>query len=71
MTESINTPPQHRNALSARRLTLLGSVAGFGLAVLVAGPLGYLPVSVPAWTASAHAAADAAQSSTGFADIVA
>ncbi len=71
MTESSNTPPQHRNALSARRLTLLGSVAGFGLAVLVAGPLGYLPVSVPAWTASAHAAADAAQSSTGFADIVA
>ena len=38
MTESSNTPPQHRNALSARRLTLLGSVAGLGLAVLVAGP---------------------------------
>src|SRR5271167_3473621 len=71
MTESSNTPPEHRNALSTRRVTLLGSVAGLGLAVVVAGPLGYLPVSVPAWTPSAHAAADAAQSPTGFADIVA
>src|SRR5208282_4169375 len=68
MTESSNTPPQHRNALSARRLTLLGSIAGLGLAVLVAGPTSYLPVR---WTASAHAAADAAQSPAGFADIVA
>ena len=66
-----NNPSQHRRTLSARRLTLLGSVAGLGLAVLVAGPTGYLPVSVPAWTPSAHAAADAAQSPAGFADIVA
>ena len=71
MNESSTTPPQHRNALSARRLTLLASVAGLCLAVLVVGPSGYRPVGFPAWTPSAHAAADAAQGSTGFADVVA
>jgi serine protease Do len=71
MTESSNTPPQHRNALSARRLKLLASVAALGLAVLAVGLSGYRPVSFPAWTPSAHAAADVALSASGFADIVA
>jgi len=70
MTENSNTPSQHRNALNARRLTLLASVAGLGLAVLVGGSSGYLPTSASTWTLSAHAA-DAAKSQSGFADIVA
>jgi serine protease Do len=66
-----NNPSQHRRTLSARRLTLLGSVAGLGVAVLIGGAGGYRPMGLPAWTPSAHAAADAAQSPTSFADIVA
>jgi serine protease Do len=56
--------------LSARRLTLLASVASFGIAVVIAGPLSYRTLTLPSLTTSAHAA-DAARAPTGFADIVA
>ena len=69
MTER-NDPSQHRSALGARRLTLLMSVAGVGVAVLIGGAGGHRPTGLPAWTPSAHAAG-AVQSPAGFADIVA
>ena len=56
--------------MGARRLTLLASVAGLGLALLVGGSAGYGPLGVSTWTLSAYAA-DAALSPSGFADIVA
>ena len=45
-----------RKILRPRRLTLLASAAGLSMAVLLAGPGGYRPFNLPAWTASAHAA---------------
>ncbi len=60
----------HPNKLSARRVTLMASVAGVGLAVLLAGPGAFHTMSTPAWTGSALAAETMLQS-TGFADIVA
>jgi serine protease Do len=60
----------HPNKLSARRVTLMASVAGVGLAVLLAGPGAFHNMSTPAWTGSALAAETMLQS-TGFADIVA
>ena len=69
MNRNSDSTYQQQNPLSARRLALLASVAALGLAVLVGGSAGYGPLSVSAWTPSAHAA-DAAQPS-GFADIVA
>jgi serine protease Do len=56
--------------LSARRLALLASVAGLGIAVVVAGPASYRALSLSSWTSSAQAA-DAMQSPNGFADLVA
>src|ERR1700719_509598 len=61
--------PAGRKVLTARRLTLLASVAGVGIAVLVGGP-GYRSVDLPALTSSAQAA-EAAQHPAGFADLVA
>ena len=61
--------PTGRKVLTARRLTLLASVAGVGIAVLLGGP-GYRSVDLPAFTASAQAA-ETAQHPTGFADLVA
>ena len=55
MTDNKTTFPKHRKNLTARRLTLLASAAGLGVALLVAGPGGYLPTSFPAWTSSASA----------------
>ena len=57
MTTS-NTSPAKAGFLSARRLTLLGSVAGLGIAILSAGPGGYHrlalhPLSVPVQAAEA------------------
>ena len=68
-----NTPlyPKQNKILSARRLTLLASAAGLGVAVLVAGPGGYVPISVPAWTSPAHATDTAVSRPAGFADLVA
>jgi serine protease Do len=62
--------PSHPKGLSARRLTLLASVAGLGVGVLVAGPSSYRALNLPSWTTSAQAA-DVAQPSVGFADLVA
>jgi serine protease Do len=58
-----------RKILKPRRLALLGSVAGLGMAVLALGPAGYGPSSGPAWIAPAHAA-ETAQAPSGFADLV-
>jgi serine protease Do len=67
----VNAPlaPQHK-ILTARRLTLLASIAGLGAAVLLAGPGTYRPMNFATWTSAAQAA-DSAQPSAGFADLVA
>ena len=59
-------------ALTARRVTLLATVAALGGAMLLAGPGGYRPSSL-AWTSAASAAAtdSATQHPAGFADLVA
>ena len=57
-----------RKVLKPRRLALLASAAGLSLAVLAAGPGGYLPFNLPAWTSSAHAAE--ANQNAGFGDLV-
>jgi serine protease Do len=69
MTDS--SPRAHRKVLTPRRLTLLASVAGLGAALLVAGPGGYLPISLPAWASSAHAADTTLPHPASFADLVA
>jgi serine protease Do len=61
---------QSTNKLSARRVTLMASVAGLGLAVLLTGPSAFRAVNGPAWTSTAVAAENMLQP-TGFADIVA
>ena len=82
MHDQPNTPPVvPRKVLRPRRLALLASVAGLGMAVLVAGPGGY-GLNLPSFTASAQAAETAqatgtapatgtALATTGFADLVA
>jgi serine protease Do len=68
MSDQSNTPPNApRKILRPRRLALLASVAGLGMAVLAAGPVANY---VPAWTASAHAAEATGQGPAGFADLV-
>jgi len=62
-------PPNGRKVLTARKLTLLASVAGLGIAVLLAGP-NYQSFNPPAWASTAQAA-EAAQQPAGFADLVA
>ena len=70
MSDQSNTPPTApRKIFRPRRLALLASVAGLGMAVLVAGSGGAGLIDLPAWTASAHAA-EAAQAPPGFADLV-
>ena len=61
--------PTPRKILKPRRLALLASAAGLSLAVLAAGPGGYLPFNMPAWTSSAHAA-ETTPNAPGFADLV-
>src|SRR6478609_9553079 len=58
-----------RKMLKPRRLALLASAAGLSLAVLAAGPGSYLPLNLPAWTPSAHAA-ETTPNAPGFADLV-
>jgi len=58
----------HRRILSARRLTLLGSVAVLGSAMLLTGPLGYGRL---AETALAAPASQSQQGPVGFADLIA
>jgi len=63
--------PAPRKVLGARRLTLLASVAGIGIAVLLGGP-GYRSIAIPAWTPTAQAAeSQTIQHPVGFADLVA
>jgi serine protease Do len=62
--------PTPRKILKPRRLALLASAAGLSLALLAAGPGGYLPLNLPAWTSAAHAAETTANA-PGFADLVA
>src|SRR5580704_11249407 len=64
---TLNTTPQPRRILAARRLVLLASVAGLGAAVLFAGP-GTPQVGLPSFPAVAHA--QNVQRPVGFADIV-
>ena len=63
---------QKPKALTARRVTLLATVAALGGAMLIAGPGGYRPSSL-AWTSAASAATtdSATQHPAGFADLVA
>jgi serine protease Do len=70
MTKSNPSQSNPSKPHRARRLTLLASVAAVGAAVLLAGPGGYHPLNLPAWTSSAQAADTVAQPS-GFADLVA
>ncbi len=60
----------HKARYAVRRIALLASVAGVGIAVLAAGPGGYRPFTAPAWTASASAA-ESSPAPSGFADLVA
>jgi serine protease Do len=69
MTDQSNTPASAtRKILKPRRLALLATVAGLSMAVMVIGP-GHGPLSLPVWTATAHAA-ESAQAPAGFADLV-
>src|SRR5579863_1569727 len=70
---TLSQPPSNRprKLLTGRRLTLLASVAGLGIAMLVAGPGGYVPTRLPAWTSSATAADSTSQYPASFADLVA
>jgi serine protease Do len=70
MHDQSTSQPTPRKFLKPRRLALLASAAGLSLAVLAAGPGGYLPFNLPALTSSAHAA-EAAVNAPGFADLVA
>jgi serine protease Do len=69
MNQDNPSHPAPRKVLAARRLTLLASVAGLGIAVLLGGPSYRSPL--PAWTPSAQAAETTAQHPAGFADLVA
>ena len=54
-----------------RRIILLSSAAGLAVALLIAGPGGYLPHAMPAWGFAAQAADATSQPVAGFADLVA
>ena len=71
MNDQSNTT-QHapRKILKPRRFALLASAAGLSMAVLLAGPGGYRPFNLPAFTTSAHAA-ETQQTPAGFGDLVA
>ncbi len=70
MTDLSNSS-NRRRILTPRRTVLLASAAALGAAVAVAGPGGYLPTSLPPWTAPAQAADTATPHPAGFADLVA
>jgi len=71
MDDQANTShPAPRKLLRPRRLALLASVAGLGIAVLAFGPGSNGPLNVPSWMASAHAA-EGAQTLPSFGDLVA
>ena len=62
---------RNANKHRPRRIVLLSSAAGLALALLIAGPGGYLPHTMPAWSFAAQAAEATPQPVTGFADLVA
>jgi serine protease Do len=70
MTQINPSKSNSTKGLSTRRLALLASATGLGIAVVVAGPSSYRALNLPSWTTSAQAA-DATQAPAGFADIVA
>jgi serine protease Do len=71
MTQSNLPNTGERKILSARRLALLASVAGLGIAVVVAGPSSYRALMSAFSLISSAQAADAVQPTPGFADLVA
>ena len=72
MTQKPTSLLRRRKKLAARRLALLGSVAGLGIAVIVAGPSGYDQISLRNWVSSAQAAVTLQPPRpVSFADIVA
>jgi serine protease Do len=80
MTESDNNAPKRRSLLPARRLTLLASVAGVGIAVVLGGPYAYHHLSLSNLAQPVHAqpthahparAAESPPAPQGFADLVA
>ncbi len=68
MMTQIEQPRPKRRSLAARRLTLLGSTAALGIAILAAGPGSHWNLSHMSTPA---VAAEAAAQSAGFADLVA
>jgi serine protease Do len=68
MTDS-NMGIPARKTLAPRRLTLMASVAALGIAVLAAGPGGYLQ-GQPTFPMVAHAATMTGEKPVGFAEIV-
>ncbi|HZP76716.1 MAG TPA: Do family serine endopeptidase [Pseudolabrys sp.] len=70
MTDHGSSFPTRRKIFTARRLTLLASVAGLGIVLTLAGPLTNHSSNLPAWTPAAHAA-EGAQHPAGFANLVA
>jgi len=67
--QSNASQPTSRKILKPRRVALLASAAGLSLALLAAGPGGYLPFHLPALVSSAHAA-ETSPGAPGFADLV-
>ncbi len=67
----IENPTPARKVLMPRRLTLLASAAGLGIAVLLAGPGGYLTSSLPAQASSTHTVESSLPHPASFADLVA
>jgi serine protease Do len=70
MNPSNSSQSGFRRVLTARRLTLMASVAAVGAALLLAGPGGYGP-NVQLGTPSAAAAESISAQPAGFADLVA
>jgi len=75
MEKNIMTQPEHfiraaRRVLVPRRIAMLASVAGLGIAMLAGGPGLYHPSSAPSWMSPALAA-ETVQPGPGFADLVA
>ncbi len=70
MNEFDTSGPSPRRRISARRLVLMGSVAGVALAVLLGGPSGFRQVSLPAWSNQVQAA-ESVQHPADFADLIA
>ncbi len=70
MTQNSNENSGRGGLRIARRVALLASAAGIGIAMLATGPGGYRPFPAVAFTSSAHAA-DSLLQPSGFADLVA